>query len=255
MAVAKKELAKVNEIRVNGRRLKTFRGSRKATIGPAPEATARHGRTHYPQSAAEYEGDHEPLSPRPMPETPSTVDALKQEIAKLWNSDRVRRYELGEKLYALQQARGKPGHGTFIKELTEELGIPVWTAYRRIKYYLHVKDLWEHRKFSPLEPIHLLQNAQDAFDLVEDVQAAEEVELINKRDAEISLIEGVIEKNKEAVKKAAQRGFTPKFRLWVILPKRRERDKFRYAWERLGDKKASKLVYETVIREANKAKK
>lgn len=69
------------------------------------------------------------------PQDESLINKLKTEILDLWAVKTLENwFWLGKKLWQLKVERSKPGSGKFMADL-DELGIPYWTAYRRINFY------------------------------------------------------------------------------------------------------------------------
>lgn len=184
----------------------------------------------------------------------SVCKYLKAAIYELLIRKEENRYYIGKMLYVLQRERAKPGHGTFIKDVSE-LCIKVWTAYRYISFFKKVVD-----GFDPTPP-RLLQSAKDDGwrELVEDApNEAEEVyvaALMLEADEEVARIEAAARRTKDAVDQAKKdKGPTKRLRVWLYLTQA-QRKPFRDAWKQLGDKRASALVNREVLRAANRPRK
>ncbi len=191
-----------------------------------------------------------PQSVRPQDE--SFIGTLKDEIWDLWAVKTLENwFWLGKKLWQLKVERSKPGSGTFVADLVE-LGIPYWTAYRRINFYGKVMAGYDPT------PVRLLQNAKDAEAwLVEDVITAEQDALkkaadekLKKRKAAIAAEHDELQRDLQDKKKR-----TPLYRFWLHLPSLQKRKLFFKAWQQLGDKRASALVVEVILDAASKHKR
>src|SRR5437899_12366339 len=74
------------------------------------------------------------------PQDESVIRRLKDEIWDLWAVKTLENwFWIGQKLMQLQAERAKPGSGKYMADLAE-LGIPYWTAQRRINFYGSIMD-------------------------------------------------------------------------------------------------------------------
>lgn len=134
----------------------------------------------FPEEEPSSEGQLQPEGePEGKPEQDEKVcQRLLEEAKDLRNDELETRFLLGKKLYQLQQQRAKPGHGSFKRDVVNELEIPIATAYRRIAFY---KDVKAGRKRINVE--RLYQRDKDGW-VVEDVAELEaELREIEERQA------------------------------------------------------------------------
>jgi hypothetical protein len=186
------------------------------------------------------------------PQDESVITKLKDEIWELWAVKTLENwFFVGKKLWQLRVARSKPGSGTFIADLAE-LGIPYWTAYRRINFYGEVMAGYDPT------PVRLLQNAKDIeMWLVEDVVSAEQEALKKAADEKLKKRKAAIEAEHDQLQRDLQdkKKHTPEYRFWIYLPSLAKRKLFFEAWhKKLGHRRASALVVKVILNAANKHK-
>lgn len=179
------------------------------------------------------------------------IAQLKEEVWKLWNNNLENRYWLGKNLEHLRIERAKPGHGTFLEDL-EELDISRATAYRLIHFYHKVCEGFKAK------PVRLSQRDKDGKR--KDWDAAwngilgptDDEKAERAADEEHRRLQAYIETEREMVEKAkiASKGRPAAYRMRLILSDK-QRDEFKKAFRKLGEKKASKVVYKAVLDAAN----
>ena len=175
------------------------------------------------------------------------IAQLKESIWKLWNNNLENRYWLGKDLEHLRIERAKPGHGTFLEDL-EELDISRATAYRLIHFYHKVCEGFKAK------PVRLSQRDKDGkrknWDAAwngilgpTDDEKAERAAYEEHRRLQ-EFIKAETEMAEKA--KIASKGRPAAYRMRLVLTDT-QRDKFKKAFKRLGDRKASKIVYRAVL--------
>jgi hypothetical protein len=269
MAVAKIASPKVNKARVSATNFETF-GNWQLRIHSesASEPRTPHGGTHYPKSEAEYEGDSGAIVhiPQVLPpeaglkkppqsvklQNESLINNLKDEIWDLWAVKTLENwFWTGQKLMQLKAERAKPGSGKYMADLAE-LGIPYWTAQRRINFYGSVMEGHDPSLFRHLH------NANDASKwLVEDVVTAEQAALKKAADEKLKKRKEAIEAEHAQLQRDLldKKKHTPEYRFWIYLPSVAKRKLFFDAWHnKLGHRRASALVVKVILNAANRHK-
>jgi hypothetical protein len=161
---------------------------------------------------------------------------LKGEIRNLWRERRVNRYRLGEKLAELQTKRE---HGTFLRDV-KELGIPIHTAYRAMKFFRRVKLSMTAQ---------ILQNAKfrHKFDF-EDVADFEKALESKQADQRLKALQAITDVEREKIKQAqAKSKDQPAGYRVVISLSDGQRAKFKKAWSTLSDSERTSVVYKAVL--------
>lgn len=161
---------------------------------------------------------------------------LKGEIRNLWRERRVNRYRLGEKLAEL---RAKRGYGTFLRDV-KELGIPIHTAYRAMKFFRRVKLSMTGQ---------ILQNAKfrQKFDF-EDVEDFEKALESKQADQRLKALQAITDVEREKIKQAqAKSKDQPAGYRVVISLSDGQTAKFKKAWSTLSDSERTSVVYKAVL--------
>jgi hypothetical protein len=161
---------------------------------------------------------------------------LKGEIRNLWRERRVNRYRLGEKLAELQAKRE---HGTFLRDV-KELGIPIHTAYRAMKFFRRVKLSMTAQ---------ILQSAKfrQKFDF-EDVEDFEKALESKQADQRLKALQAVTDVEREKIKQAqAKSKDQPAGYRIVISLSDGQKEKFKKAWSTLSDSERTSVVYKAVL--------
>lgn len=166
---------------------------------------------------------------------------LKGEISYLWRERRVNRYRLGEKLAELQTKRE---HGTFLRDV-KELGIPVHTAYRAMKFFRRVKLGLTAQ---------ILQNAKfrQKFDF-EDVEDFEKALESKQADQRLRALKAITDVEREKIKQAQIKSANgPSGHRVLLSLTEGQKKKFKKAWQSLGESKGTSIIYEAVLNAASK---
>lgn len=162
---------------------------------------------------------------------------LKGEIRNLWNEGRVNRYRLGEKLAELQTKRE---HGTFLRDV-KELGIPIHTAYRAMKFFRRMKlsmtaQILQNAKFRQKFPY---EDVEDFETALESKQADAKLQALDAiRDIELQNIRAAAHKRTQDAKDV--------YRIALTLSDG-QRERFKKAWVQMEDKERSSVVFKAVI--------
>lgn len=167
---------------------------------------------------------------------------LKGEISNLWRERRVNRYRLGEKLAELQTKRE---HGTFLRDV-KELGIPIHTAYRAMKFFRRVKLGLTAQ---------ILQNAKfrQKFDF-EDVEDFEKALESKQADQRLKALKAITDVEREKIKQAQVKSANgPSGHRVLLSLTEGQKKKFKKAWQSLGESKGTSIIYEAVLNAASKA--
>jgi hypothetical protein len=169
------------------------------------------------------------------------VATLKSEIFGLWFHRLENKYWIGKKLWQLQKCHAKPGSGTFLEDLTE-LDIPRPTGYRYITFFQRIRA-----GFDPT-PIRLSRNEKDKLFATTEGPKEDDSTLELTADQERAKVAEAISAAKEHVEKAKARsknmagGYNVKCKFTEM-----ERTKFKAKYKALGEKKASKIMYQAVM--------
>jgi hypothetical protein len=183
------------------------------------------------------------LGKKPLPEIHFHI--LKSEIRGLWREGRKNRYELGKKCKQLQDERAHAKNGTYMRDLAE-MRIPYHTAQRAIKFYARAKKVWKTK---------LLQLAKDKKWLdemgIEDVDELDRLEDAQQADARLAALVDIRDKAIEQVMHAvSKRKEQPSGHRVVLSLSDGQKQKFRKAWQSLGENEATSIVYKAVLNAA-----
>lgn len=175
---------------------------------------------------------------------------LKDEIFSLWRNNKADKYNIGKRLFTLQELHAKPGTGTFLQDL-DELDIPHNTAYQRIKFYKHIEAMWEAGQDPSLYPVRSpYRNGKDdsRFPVDSEYDLGGGEDLAAAADRKQEQIDAIIKAEAEKVAKlrVEQKDKVPRMNISLILSKDC-RDRFKDKWASMDEQKRSDLVYEAII--------
>jgi hypothetical protein len=175
-------------------------------------------------------------------------EKLKNEIFSLWRNNKADKYNLGKRLFTLQQLHAKPGTGTFQKDV-EELDIPHNTAYQRIKFYKRIEAKWAEGHDPDLYPVRLrpyLFGMDDVRFPVDTEYDAED--LVAAADRKQDEIDAIIKAEAEKIEKlrVEQKDKVPRMNISLILSKE-QRERFKSNWNSLDEQTRSERVYEAIV--------
>jgi hypothetical protein len=179
------------------------------------------------------------------------IAQLKDAIWKLWEKRVENRYWLGKKLEELRNERAEPGHGTFLEDLTE-LDISRPTAYRLIHFYYKVCEGFASK------PVRLSQRDKDGRRMDWEAKwggllaPTDDDEAERAADEENKRLQEYIKAEAATVEKArvTNKGRPAGYRVRLIVTENL-RDKFKSAFQKLGEKKASQIIYKAVLNAAH----
>ena len=183
------------------------------------------------------------LGKKPLPEIHFHI--LKSEIRCLWRAGRESRYDLGKKCKQLQDERAHAKNGTYMRDLAE-LTIPYHTAQRAIKFYVRAKKAWKAK---------LLQNAKDKKWLddmgIEDLDELDRLQESQQADARLANLAAIRDKAIEQVMQAvSKRKEQPSGHRVVLSLSDGQKEKFKKAWQSLGENEATSIIYKAVLNAA-----
>jgi hypothetical protein len=154
-------------------------------------------------------------------------------------------HDLGKKCKQLQDARAHAKTGTYMRDLAE-MRIPYHTAQRAIKFYVRAKKAWKAK---------LLQNAKDKKWLdamgIEDLDELDRLQESQQADARLAALADIRDKAIEQVMNAvSKRKEQPSGHRVVLSLSEPQREKFRKAWQSLGENEGTSIVYKAVLNAA-----
>jgi hypothetical protein len=176
---------------------------------------------------------------------------LKDDIFSLWRNNRADKYNTGRHLATLQELHAKPGHGTFLDDLTE-LHIPINTAYQRIKFYKRIEARWAEGheptlvverglyRFGKDDPKFPVDTEYDKDEIVEDLRA-----IADRKQEQIKEIIKA-EADKVAKLRVEQKDKVPRLNISLVLNKL-EREMCKTKWALMDEQHRSKIVFEAII--------